>query len=698
MNNISILLAVSAVSFSAFASTTYDAQLRAFGKGVSYLNSGKYKEAEKTLSSIRSPRFYSHEYLFFYRAESVRLQKDVGRKKLSKAADDYLRSLSLTKSKVFKHRLRVQRIKVLRRLARIDIDSGRYYAAMRWINNLDVEGFKDNELLTLYVYSLLKTQQVTAARQLLRRYPKLATKKKIRNLLSKKDRSLAKVEEQYPPWDLGNRTGVHLAWNKSFKKSCRLTGVTKFIQTFEKQPFPAKVKKSAEYFVDCVKKDKSDKVWSEVSNSFEQIPPKVLYHMIDPLWDLNFFEKALKISDYLLDNYPGLQEFSRLYYPSGRISQDLQRYDDAEAYFSKYLSQDPEGSYFETVQFNRALALLRVDRSRGIVKFKDYLKSYPDGRHATGARYIVYRAEDPLGKVKIRDEIQHYYPLSFYSLLINKLENRPIFKEQDFKGKAHPVFKDESLLDLGGHEYITLRKARELEQVNLKMWSGEELKRIAFDKKRPVLMLYLGSWYDRLDVRGQSINYFTRLATSSPKIRRFLDIKKIIPRFYFSELKRKLRSYRLNYKIDPYLVLSLVRQESAFDPKALSSAKAKGLMQLMPKTAENVAKKIGFKDKIDLYDPGTNMLLGTALITRLISQYEGKVYLALAAYNAGPKAVDRWVKARGHLQPVSFVEAIPYKETRFYVLTIMRNYLIYKSIYENQSLQRVEVPWTLKKS
>ena len=92
------------------------------------------------------------------------------------------------------------------------------------------------------------------------------------------------------------------------------------------------------------------------------------------------------------------------------------------------------------------------------------------------------------------------------------------------------------------------------------------------------------------------------------------------------------------------------------------------------------------------------MLLGTALITRLISQYEGKVYLALAAYNAGPKAVDRWVKARGHLQPVSFVEAIPYKETRFYVLTIMRNYLIYKSIYENQSLQRVEVPWTLKKS
>jgi soluble lytic murein transglycosylase len=136
--------------------------------------------------------------------------------------------------------------------------------------------------------------------------------------------------------------------------------------------------------------------------------------------------------------------------------------------------------------------------------------------------------------------------------------------------------------------------------------------------------------------------------------------------------------------LDPYLVLSIMRQESAFDRFAVSSAEARGLMQLLPATARRVAQQLRmprFSAQM-LFDTQPNIVLGTRYFATQLQRYQGNRILALAAYNAGPQRVDRWRQRWPHLPMDEFVEQIPFAETRFYVKLILRNLMIYERLYK----------------
>jgi soluble lytic murein transglycosylase len=127
--------------------------------------------------------------------------------------------------------------------------------------------------------------------------------------------------------------------------------------------------------------------------------------------------------------------------------------------------------------------------------------------------------------------------------------------------------------------------------------------------------------------------------------------------------------------LDPVLVLSLIKQESAFDKGAISSTGALGLMQLMPATASDTDPSV---DRADLVEPSTNVRVGTKYLKHLLTRFNGNIVLALAGYNAGPNAADRWFREQGSKRGMlDFIETIPYKETREYVASIIRNYYWY---------------------
>lgn len=134
--------------------------------------------------------------------------------------------------------------------------------------------------------------------------------------------------------------------------------------------------------------------------------------------------------------------------------------------------------------------------------------------------------------------------------------------------------------------------------------------------------------------------------------------------------------------IDPVLVWSLMRQESAFDANAVSSADAIGLMQLLPTTAARIAKDAGVSDasREALFDPETNIRLGTSYLSGLMREFEGRLVLALAAYNAGENAARRWRNAGSGLSEDELIESITYRETRDYVKKIVRNMRNYRRI------------------
>lgn len=131
--------------------------------------------------------------------------------------------------------------------------------------------------------------------------------------------------------------------------------------------------------------------------------------------------------------------------------------------------------------------------------------------------------------------------------------------------------------------------------------------------------------------------------------------------------------------VDPYLVAAIIREESQYDARAVSRVGAVGLMQVMPATAQAVAKKQGFVEvgRDELFDQETNIRVGVRYLDQLLQQFSGNVMQAVAAYNAGPQAVAGWIEKNGSKEPDEFVEMIPYQETRQYVKRVLRSYREY---------------------
>lgn len=189
------------------------------------------------------------------------------------------------------------------------------------------------------------------------------------------------------------------------------------------------------------------------------------------------------------------------------------------------------------------------------------------------------------------------------------------------------------------------------------------LSRIAPDQRRLAADLaYREGWYDRAVFalnKGEELRFYEQRfpLAREPQIRR--------------------ASHETG--LDPAWTYAIIRAESAWIEDARSSADAYGLMQLLPGTAARVAKDAGiaYRRAEDLYHGDTNIALGTRYLSQMARRYSGAPWLASAAYNAGPGAVERWLGQRGQLEPDFFIASIPYKETREYVARVLAFSVIY---------------------
>lgn len=137
---------------------------------------------------------------------------------------------------------------------------------------------------------------------------------------------------------------------------------------------------------------------------------------------------------------------------------------------------------------------------------------------------------------------------------------------------------------------------------------------------------------------------------------------------------------------EPPLILGLSRQESEFNPRAYSRARARGLMQLLASTARLTARKEGFPYSTArlMDDPNYNLLIGAAHLSHLVERFQGSYVMVLAGYNAGPHRVDQWIDTYGdprspEVDPIDWVELIPFSETRNYVMRVLENTQAYRA-------------------
>lgn len=200
----------------------------------------------------------------------------------------------------------------------------------------------------------------------------------------------------------------------------------------------------------------------------------------------------------------------------------------------------------------------------------------------------------------------------------------------------------------------------------------------------PRMLDVLISYYERNGLNRRAIRFAERILSVSPA-RGLSDApaylkKRICPTHWREAVVGECSKQG----VDPGLFFSLIRQESVFEPDVRSGPGARGLTQIMPPTARWIAKRLGYRnfEMSRLRDPETNIKFGVYYLAIQLEDFDGDVFRALAAYNAGPGNVERWWEFGGTEDPDVFFEDIGFAETRDYVERVYRYYQIYREIYE----------------
>ena len=156
----------------------------------------------------------------------------------------------------------------------------------------------------------------------------------------------------------------------------------------------------------------------------------------------------------------------------------------------------------------------------------------------------------------------------------------------------------------------------------------------------------------------------------------------IMKKLYPLKYSEYVEKYAEEYNMDKYMVYAIIKAESNFDENAKSSSNAIGLMQIMEITAIEAARKMDLEvTEEDLFKPDLNINIGLKYFTYLLNQYDNNYPLAIIAYNAGMGNVDAWIKDGTIKEDGTDIENVPFKETNNYVRKILRDYEIYKGLY-----------------
>lgn len=314
--------------------------------------------------------------------------------------------------------------------------------------------------------------------------------------------------------------------------------------------------------------------------------------------------------------------------------------------------------------------------------------------------YAFYQNGEKEKALKLFNDIISKTPYSFYSIISLKIlaQNNDTKPDAEIMDKLIQSNKIESypLTKFNNDfNFSLIRLSIWLEMKNDKMIESEinyiqslaknkvlknqkHAKKITLLKYNDFLTLNLIKLLNSKNQFLSSFKIFSRSLSHNSLALNYNVIKYLFPFKYYETIKKNSNS------LDPLLILSLMRQESSFNPQATSIVGAKGLMQLMPNTAKLFNRKIGKKQ---LTIPTTNINIGIKYLNKLNSRFAGNMILILASYNAGENRIDRWRKEIFKVDdPLAMIEAIPFKETRNYVKLIYRNYFFYNFLSNKSTL------------
>ena len=350
--------------------------------------------------------------------------------------------------------------------------------------------------------------------------------------------------------------------------------------------------------------------------------------------------------------------------------------------------------------------LHRKDDARDLLR--EHLRLFPNADESSAALYFLGRlaegADDASAARAYYQEILREYPNYFYNGLARQRLSamspvvtasslvNSFLRTVDFPTRARA-----RNFEPNARAKVRLARARLLASAGLDDWAEVELRYAAQSEDQPHVMgLELATMAARRSAQDQAIRYLKRYAPDYLYMR--IDSaptefwKLAFPMPYREDLERFARQNNL----DPFLVAGLARQESEFNPKAVSVSSARGLTQIMPSTGRELSRRLSIRpySTARLFQPQVNLQLGTYYLRSVVDSVNGRWEAALAAYNAGLSRAKDWSNWGEFREPAEFVETVPFTQTREYIQIVLRNADIYRQLYAAPEAASAKSPAT----
>lgn len=423
-------------------------------------------------------------------------------------------------------------------------------------------------------------------------------------------------------------------------------------------------------------------------------------------WDM-----ARRTLEEMRNAFPNSPFTVRALVRAGELARDAKNTADESYFFRTAISSYPNAVEVAQAQFELAwLAHDAKNFQESSRLLTEHLALYADRNTDNRGRagYWAARDSERAGKLSearvLYQAMQARYEANWYGYLAqqrldNLTRNRSVPAQESpadsMVGRAIANLKTVSVAEetAGASEQERIVKADQLTNIGLEDWALDELETAGQSAPdSPRINLALAQLYRSRDDNVRALNTlkksFPDYSQMKPEemTREQWDV--FYPLAYWDIIVQESRARSL----DPHQVAGLIRQESVFNPRATSSARAYGLMQLLVPTGKLTAQKYGVERDVtadSLYEPRLNIQLGTAYLKDQMDKY-GRIEYVAAAYNAGPGRVVQW-RATLPLELDEWAEAIPFKETRGYVQGVVRNTLQYKRLYDDGGKFRQEV-------
>jgi len=378
------------------------------------------------------------------------------------------------------------------------------------------------------------------------------------------------------------------------------------------------------------------------------------------------------------------------------VRNDAARYEPLYAACAADFADSPEAAYCHWKAAWSAY-IGRKANARGLLR--EHIVKFPDSQQASAALYFLGRMAEaegnPAQAKAFFKEILERFPNHFYAgEAENRMEAPAIDKalpDSETTGFLHSIkWPDAPHLASFTPAPATrarLERARLLRAAGLEDDAERELRFGARSENQPeILAVELAKTASKYDEPHRALQLVKNLAPDYMRIG-VDDAPGAFWRILFPlPWRQQLERHSHERGLDPFAVAGLIRQESEFNPKAVSPARAYGLTQVMPATGRQMLKMSPrrFRPAI-LFNTDINLRLGTTYLRHVLDTYAGRWECALAAYNAGPSRVREWLTWGDFKERAEFIESIPFSETRRYVIAVLRNAEMYRRIYAKPS-------------